>query len=62
TVKTMSEHIDYDCSAILRGELTLDQSGDRLLEMARRTANGRLTATEALGHREFVFTKLYRSA
>ncbi|MGP8050933.1 MAG: UxaA family hydrolase [Desulfobaccales bacterium] len=62
TVKTMSEHIDYDCSGILRGELTLDQSGDRLLEMARRTANGRLTATEALGHREFVFTKLYRSA
>ncbi len=62
TVKTMSEHIDYDCSGILRGELTLDQSGDRLLEMARRTANGRLTATEALGHREFVLTKLYRSA
>ncbi len=62
TVKTMSEHIDYDCSGILRGELTLDQSGDRLLEMARRTANGRLTATEALGHREFILTKLYRSA
>ena len=58
----MSEHIDYDCSGILRGELTLDQAGDRLLEMARRTANGRLTATEALGHREFVLTKLYRSA
>jgi len=62
TVKTMSEHIDYDCSGILRGELTLDQAGDRLLDMARRTANGRLTATEALGHREFVLTKLYRSA
>ena len=27
-----------------------------------RTANGRLTAAEALGHREFVMTKLYRSA
>ena len=62
TVKTMSEHIDYDCSGILRGELTLDQAGDRLLDIARRTANGRLTATEALGHREFVLTKLYRSA
>ncbi|MGO9622637.1 MAG: UxaA family hydrolase [Desulfobaccales bacterium] len=62
TVKTMSEHIDYDCSGILRGELTLDKAGDGLLEMARRTANGRLTANEALGHREFVFTKLYRSA
>lgn len=62
TVKTMSEHIDYDCSAILRGELTLDQAGDQLLDMARRTANGRLTAAEALGHREFILTKLYRSA
>ena len=31
-------------------------------DMVRRTANGRLTAAEALGHREFVLTKLYRSA
>lgn len=62
TVSTMSEHIDYDCSGILRGELTLDQSGDGLLDMIRRTCNGRLTAAETLGHREFIMTKLYRSA
>ncbi len=62
TCQTMSEHIDYDCSAILRGEMTLDQSGDNLLEMMRRTCNGRLTANEVLGHEEFVLTKLYRSA
>ncbi len=62
TVSTMAEHIDYDCSAILRGEMTLDESGDNLLEMLKRTCNGRLTAQEALGHREYVFTKLYRSA
>lgn len=30
--------------------------------MAWRRANGRLTAAEALGHREFVMTRLYRSA
>ncbi len=58
----MSEHIDLDVSAILRGEMTLDQAGDKLLEMIVRTANGRLTAAEALGHREFVLTKLYVSA
>ena len=40
----------------------LDAAGDALIEMIARTANGRLTAAEALGHREFVFTKLYRSA
>ena len=62
TCKTMSEHIDLDVSGILRGELTLDEAGDQLLEMVRRTANGRYTAAEALGHREFVLTKLYRSA
>jgi (2R)-sulfolactate sulfo-lyase subunit beta len=62
TAKTMSEHVDYDCSAILRGEMTLDQSGDNLLQMLIRTCNGRLTAQEALGHEEFVLTKLYESA
>ena len=62
TAKTMSEHVDYDCSAILRGEMTLDQSGDNLLEVLIRTCNGRLTAQEALGHEEFVLTKLYESA
>lgn len=62
TCSTMSEHIDYDCSGILRGELTLDQSGDGLIEMVKRTCKGRLTSAEALGHREFIITKLYRSA
>lgn len=62
TVATMKEHIDLDVSKILQGEMTLDQAGDALIEMVVRTANGRLTAAEALGHREFVMTKLYRSA
>ena len=62
TCQTMSEHIDLDVSAILRGEMTLDQAGDKLIEVIVRTCNGRLTAAEALGHREFVLTKLYISA
>ena len=62
TVTTMKEHIDLDVSPILQGQMTLDQAGDALIEMIVRTANGRLTAAEALGHREFVMTKLYRSA
>lgn len=43
-----------DVSGLPRRELTLD--------LTVRTANGRVTATEALGHREFVPTKLYRGA
>jgi (2R)-sulfolactate sulfo-lyase subunit beta len=62
TCSTMSEHIDLDVSAILRGELTHEQAGAQLLDMVVRTANGRLTCAEALGHKEFVLTKLYRSA
>ena len=62
TMATMSEHIDLDVCAVLQGEMTLDQAGDALLDMVVRTANGRLTAAESLGHREFSMTKLYRSA
>lgn len=62
TVRTMSEHIDVDVSGLLRRELTPDEAGDKLLDMMFRTANGRLTAAEALGHREFVLTRLYESA
>ncbi len=62
TVRTMSEHVDVDVSGILRRELTIDEAGDALIDMVVRTSNGRSTAAEALGHREFVMTKLYRSA
>jgi (2R)-sulfolactate sulfo-lyase subunit beta len=62
TVRLMPEHIDVDVSGITRKEINMDQAGDKLLEMMLRTANGRLTAAEALGHREFVLTRLYESA
>jgi (2R)-sulfolactate sulfo-lyase subunit beta len=62
TVRLMSEHIDVDSSGLLQRQITLDQAGDLLLENMLRTANGRLTAAEALGHREFVLTRLYESA
>ena len=62
TMRTMPEHIDLDVSGILRREMTIAQAGDALIDMVIRTANGRLCAAEALGHREFSLTKLYRSA
>ncbi|MEI7680805.1 MAG: UxaA family hydrolase [Betaproteobacteria bacterium] len=62
TVRTMSEHIDHDCSGLLQREKNLDQTGEELIEVMLRTCNGRLTAAEALGHREFVLTRLYESA
>ena len=62
TVRTMSEHFDVDTSGLLQREMTMNDAGDRLLDMMFRTAAGRLTAAEALGHREFVLTRLYESA
>jgi (2R)-sulfolactate sulfo-lyase subunit beta len=62
TVRTMSEHIDLDVTGILRRDMTIDEAGDALVDSIVRTASGRNTAAEVLGHREFVMTKLYRSA
>ncbi len=62
TVRTMSEHVDVDVSGLLRREMTPGEAGDNLLDSMFRTANGRLTSAEALGHREFVLTRLYESA
>ena len=58
----MTEHMDLDCSGLLRREYGLTAAGDQLMEVIDRTVNGRLTCAEALAHREFVLTKLYQSA
>ncbi|MCB9794280.1 MAG: UxaA family hydrolase [Alphaproteobacteria bacterium] len=62
TAREMSEHVDLDVSGLLRGELTLDEAGELLISMMLRVCSGRLTAAEALKHKEFVLTKLYPSA
>jgi (2R)-sulfolactate sulfo-lyase subunit beta len=62
TLRTMGEHIDLDVTGVLTREQTIDQAGDALIGMIERVANGRITCAEALGHREFSMTKLYRSA
>ena len=62
TAKSMSEHVDCDVSKLLSREMNMSDAGDELIKTTLRVANGRLTCAEALGHREFVMTKLYRSA
>ena len=54
----MKEHVDCDVSNYL--EMNLSQAGDELIKTMLRVANGRLTCAEALGHREFVMTKLQK--
>ena len=62
TAATMKEHIDLDVAGLLRQEYDLTKAGDMMMEVIERTVNGRLCAAEALGHREYTFTKLYISA
>ena len=62
TARVMEEHVDVDVSGLLRREMNLDEAGDALIDMVVRTCNGRNTAAEALGHQEFIITKLYQSA
>lgn len=62
TAETMTEHIDLDCSGLLRGAFDLAEAGQQLMSIVDRTIAGRLTCTEVLGHREFSITKLYPSA
>jgi (2R)-sulfolactate sulfo-lyase subunit beta len=62
TLRTMNEHFDVDVSGLLTRDINLDQAGDILLDMTVRTANGRLTSAEVLGHREYIITRLYESA
>jgi (2R)-sulfolactate sulfo-lyase subunit beta len=62
TARTMVEHIDLDVSGLLRREYDVTEAGQKLQTVVDRTIRGRRTCAEALGHREFVLTKLYRSA
>lgn len=62
TARDMSEHVDLDVSPVLSLEETLDDAADRLTHVMRTTASGRFTAAEVLGHREFVLTRLHRTA
>lgn len=62
TAATMAEHVDVDCSGLLRREYSMAESGELLRACVDRTINGRITCAEALGHREFSLTRLYPSA
>jgi altronate hydrolase len=49
----MSEDMDLNAGRIIEGEASLDDLGAELFEMIIAVANGKPTASEALGHAEF---------
>jgi altronate hydrolase len=56
TYRRMSDDMDVDAGRILEGRSTIDEVADELLDVIAAVAAGTPTASEGLGHREFVLT------
>lgn len=54
TYRHMEEDMDVDAGRILEGRGSLDEVGDEIFRLVLDVANGRATASERLGHQEFV--------
>ncbi len=59
TFRRMSDDMDINAGRILEGKATLDQVGHEIYDSLIATAQGMPTASEALGHQEFVLTYKY---
>ncbi|MEX0348166.1 MAG: UxaA family hydrolase [Paracoccaceae bacterium] len=56
TYARMAEDMDVDAGRILTGEATLDEVGEEIFGKVTALARGATTASEDLGHTEFVLT------
>jgi altronate hydrolase len=56
TYDRMAEDMDVNAGRVIRGQGTLAEVGDEIIALVREVANGRQTASEQMGHQEFVLT------
>jgi altronate dehydratase large subunit len=56
TYRHLREDMDVDAGRLLEGRATLDALGREIYQLTLAVANGRTTASEDLGHQEFVLT------
>ncbi len=56
TYRRMRGDMDVDAGRLLEGLTTLDDLGREIYQITLEVANGRTTASEELGHQEFVLT------
>jgi len=56
TFRRMADDMDINAGRILEGKGTLDEVGREIYDSLIATAQGKQTASEALGHQEFVLT------
>ncbi|MCL4191948.1 MAG: UxaA family hydrolase [Thermoguttaceae bacterium] len=56
TYRRMPEDMDVDAGRILEGAATLDEVGAEIFDFVLKVAGGAATASERLGHQEFILT------
>lgn len=56
TYRRMKEDMDIDAGRILEGDATLEEIGTEIYHLVLAVAEGALTASERLGHQEFILT------
>ena len=53
--RRMPDTVDIDCGTVVSGEATIDEMGERILDLVIETASGRhITAAERLGQWDFI--------
>ena len=53
--RRMPDTVDINCGAVVSGEATIDEMGERILDLVIETASGRhITAAERLGQWDFI--------
>lgn len=56
TYRALADDMDVNAGAIIDGERSLDDIAGEIYDLIRATAGGARTASEALGHQEFILT------
>ncbi|WP_204115272.1 UxaA family hydrolase [Shimia biformata] len=56
TYRALEGDMDVNAGAIIEGTRSLDQVADEIYDQVRATAAGSATASESLGHQEFILT------
>jgi len=56
TYRNLADDMDINAGAIIEGMATMDQVGSEIYQMVLDVSQGQETASEALGHREFILT------
>lgn len=61
TAEKMKDNIDVDVSGITKGEVSIEEDGEKVFQFMLKVGSGKLTAAEIVRHDNFTINKLYKS-